>query len=178
MSPVLEKWQTNHQAPNAWPWEPSCPFPPLHTFFPSYGQRRPSQHPPSLGHPSDPAWYHTFPCLSTHGAESLCPISLCLFPSSISRDASSNAALEQQGWSGGAQLSREALVGFHGERVLQRPWTHIPLPLPGHCTGKQRCCWDGRSAGRTASSQRQTCGALWTVHSAPSGCTWEGQSDA
>lgn len=77
----------------------------LCTSFPSYRQTCSSQQPPSLGHPFDPLWYHTFPCLSTHCAESLCPIFPCMFPSSISRDASFKAALDQLGWSGVAQLS-------------------------------------------------------------------------
>lgn len=146
-----------------------------HESFPSCRQRYSSHHPPSLGHPFNHFCCHTFPYLSIRYAEGLAPVSLCVSPSSISRDTFFKAAPEQLCWSGLAQFLR-TLGGFGGERVLPGPWTRIPLPLPGHCTGTQRCCWDGQSAGHTASSQTQTCGALWTSHSAPSGCTWEGRT--
>lgn len=52
-----------------------------------------------------------------------------------------------------------------------------PPHSPAHYTERQRCCWDGLSAGHTASSPRQTFGVPWSVRTAPSGCTWEGHND-
>lgn len=69
----------------------------------------------------------------------------------------------------------------------ERPWCFLPggefCPgfwpphSPAHCTERQRCCWDGPSAGHTASSPRQTFGVPWSAHTAPSGYTWEGHND-
>lgn len=56
-------------------------------------------------------------------------------------------------------------------RVL--PWSLTFPLLPARCTERQRCCWDGLSAGHTASSLRQTFGVPWSVHTVPSGCTWQ-----
>lgn len=87
----------------------------------------------------------------------------------------------------GSPLDTYWLTSHHWSRgVLERPWCllleRVPPwiltfpPLPARCTERQRCCWDGLSAGHTASSLRQTFGLLWSAHTVPSGCTWQGHT--
>lgn len=180
LSPVLEKCQ--HQPPSVQCKNVGAIVPlPLsaHTSFPSYRQRYCSQHPPSLGHPLD-HFGISFPCFPTHDASgpfSNIPVHAHLFPpqgqslqhlvlllSSLAGQAGPHPPEGAGSW-----------PSLAGGRALPTSLALATLPLPGRCTEKRRCCWDGRSAGHTASSRRQTCGALSTAHTSPSGCTWLGE---
>ena len=173
LSPILENGNINHPGAHI----PSSPS--ACASFPSHRRGWRSQHSPCLGHSSGHFWCLSFPCLSIHYAQSLFPN----IPANVSLSHPQGHILNpcpavgwlcwpdtaQPSWGWGWVCNP-----FGGERALpQVPRPH-PNVLPGRCTEKRRCCWGGRSAGRTASPRRRTCGALWTAHSAPSGCTWGG----
>lgn len=128
-------------------------------------------------------WCLSFPCLSIHYAQHLFPN----IPANITLSHPQGhilnpcPALGWLCWPDTAQPSWGwgwVCGPFGGKRALPQVPRPLPTVSPGRCTEKRRCCWGGRSAGRTASPRRRTFGALWTAHSAPSGCTWGGQSDA
>lgn len=173
LSSILENGNINHPGAHI----PSSPS--ACASFPSHRRGWRSQHSPCLGHSSSHFWCLSFPCLSIHYAQSLFPNIPANVPLSHPQGHILNPcpAVGWLCWPDTAQPSWGwgwVCNPFGGERALpQVPQPH-PTVLPGRCTEKRRCCWGERSAGRTASPRRRTCGALWTAHSAPSGCTWGG----